>query len=125
MLIDAERDDKALEEHIGDDDDLAIAAITAAELLVGVELADRRRRKRRESFVSAVLETISIEHYDLGVARMHARLLAHVRRSGSPKGAQDLIIAATALASERELVSTDARAFDGLPEVVVRAVWRT
>ncbi len=113
-----------LEERIGDDDDVAIAAITAAELLVGVELADRRRRDRRESYVRAVLETISIERYDLAVARAHAGLLAHVRRSGSPKGAHDLIIAATALACDREVVSTDADAFADLPGIVLRPVWR-
>jgi tRNA(fMet)-specific endonuclease VapC len=125
VLIDAERDDEALEERIGDEDDVAVAAITAAELLVGVELADRRRRDRRESYVSEVLETVSIESYDLDVAREYARLLAHVRRSGNPKGAHDLIIAATAVAREREIVSADTGAFDGLPGVVLRAVGRS
>ena len=48
VLIDAERDNEALEQRIGDEDDVAMAAITAAELLVGVELADRRRRDDRQ-----------------------------------------------------------------------------
>lgn len=122
MLIDAERDNEALEQRIGDEDDVAMAAITAAELLVGVELADRRRRDRREQYVADVFKTVSIEGYDLDVARAHARLLAHVRRSGSPKGAHDLIIAATAVAREREIVSSDTSAFDGLPGVVLRPV---
>lgn len=124
MLIDAERDDEALEELIGDDDDVALAAITAAELLVGIELADRRRRARRESYVTEILETISIESYDIDVARAHARLLAHARRSGNPRGAHDLLIAATAVARDREIVSSDAKAFTGLPGVVLRSVGR-
>lgn len=120
VLIDAERDDEALEQRIGDDDDVAIAAITAAELLVGVELADRRRRDRRARYVADILTTVSIEGYDLDVARAHARLLAHARRSGSPRGAHDLIIAATAIARDRLLVSSDASAFAELPGVELR-----
>jgi tRNA(fMet)-specific endonuclease VapC len=55
------------------------------------------------------------------VAVQHAALLAHVRRAGRPRGAHDLIIAATARATDRVLVTTDAKAgFTDLPEVKVR-----
>ena len=73
MLIDAERDNKALEERIGDEDDVAMAAITAAELLVGVELADRRRRDRRQLYVTAIFETISIRCRSMPRARPTSR----------------------------------------------------
>jgi len=106
---------------IADEDDVAIAAVTIAELLVGVELADRRRRPPRERYVAAVIETISIESDDLDVARVHARLLGGVRRSGRPRGAHDLIIAATAVARGRVVVSADVAAFEDLPGVSVRA----
>jgi tRNA(fMet)-specific endonuclease VapC len=121
VLVDAERKGAAvLEELIGDTDDMAIAAISAAELAVGVELADGKRRARREAFVAAVLETVSIEDYDLDVAREHGALLAHTRRTGRPRGAHDLIIAATARARQREVVSTDLDGFAELPEVTLR-----
>jgi tRNA(fMet)-specific endonuclease VapC len=121
VLIDAERGGMAeLDELIGDSDDVAIAAITAAELLAGVELADPKRRAGREAFVAAVLEAVPAEGYDLDVAREHAALLAHTRRSGRPRGAHDLIIAATARACGREVVSAEHGGFAGLPEVVVR-----
>jgi tRNA(fMet)-specific endonuclease VapC len=35
FLIDAERDAAVLDELIGDEDDVAVAAVTVAELLVG------------------------------------------------------------------------------------------
>ena len=121
MLVDAERKGAAvLHELIGDTDDVAIAAISAAELAVGVELADGKRRARREAFVAAVLETVSIEDYDLDVAREHGALLAHTRRTGRPRGAHDLIIAATARARGREVVSADLDGFAELPEVTLR-----
>jgi tRNA(fMet)-specific endonuclease VapC len=100
---------------------VAIAAITAAELTVGVELADGKRRGRRAAFVAAVLDTVSVETYDLDVARVHGALLAHVRRSGRPRGAHDLVIAATARARGREVVTADSDGFIDLPEVLVRA----
>jgi tRNA(fMet)-specific endonuclease VapC len=118
----AERRRRRIDQAIEDDDDVAIAAITAAELLVGVELADGRHRHRREAFVAELLETLTVEDYTLSTARAHAHLLAHARESGRPRGAHDLMIAATAVASDRILVTADARGFTDLPAVEVRAV---
>lgn len=122
MLIDAERRGvAAIEGLVGDEDDAAIAAISVAELMVGVELADEKRREERKAFIAALLEAVSIEGYDVDVARAHGALLAHTRRSGTPRrGAHDLIIAATARACGREVVSTDPGGFEGLPEVTLR-----
>lgn len=103
-----------------------MAAVTAAELLVGVELADARYRQEREAFVEGILSTMPVEEYDLAVARSHAVLLAHTRRSGHMRGAHDLIIAATALSRDRIVVSADASAFEDLPGVSLRILsWPT
>jgi tRNA(fMet)-specific endonuclease VapC len=120
VFIDAEKRGRQLNRLIADDDDVAIAAVTAAELLVGVELADDARRLERAAFVRSVLDTVPIEDYDVQVARVHATLLAHVRRTGKPRGAHDLIIAATAAARDRFVVSADNTAFADLPGVAVR-----
>jgi tRNA(fMet)-specific endonuclease VapC len=117
VLITAERSSRRLNRLIGDGDDVAIAAITAAELLVGVELADNVRRPAREAFVREVLDAIAVEDYDVEVARAHATLLAHTRRSGRRRGAHDLIVSATAVARGRAVVSADATAFTELPGV--------
>jgi tRNA(fMet)-specific endonuclease VapC len=119
FLIDAERSSADLDEAIADDDDVAIAAITLAELRVGVLLADDRRRPGRAAFVEFVRDALTVVGYDGEVAEAHADLLAHVRRSGSPHGAHDLMIAATARATGREVVTADRRAFEELPGVEV------
>lgn len=82
-------------------------------------MAKGTRRKKRAQFVTAVLDAVAIEPYDLQVAEAHAALLAHVRRKGAPRGAHDLIIAATAQARERKVVSLDRRGFHKLPGVSV------
>jgi len=114
-LVDAERGRGSLGEAIDDGDDVAMAAITVAELRVGIQLAKGRRRDSRERFVAAILDAVSVEPYDLDVAEAHAALLAHVRQTGKPRGAHDLIIAATARARERQVVSSDG--FAELPGV--------
>jgi tRNA(fMet)-specific endonuclease VapC len=118
-LVDAERGGDSLGEAIGDGDDVAVAAITVAELRVGVQLAKGRRREKRERFVAAVLDAVSIEVYDLNVAEAHASLLAHVRRAGTPRSAHDLIIAATARARDRQVLSFDQAGFAELPGVSI------
>lgn len=116
-LIALERGTADLADVLPADGDVAISAITAAELLVGVELADERHRSRRETIVEGIINRIEIVAYDLDVARHHASLLAHTRRVGEPRGAHDLQIAATARASDRTLITTDTSAFAGLPGV--------
>ncbi len=101
------------------DDDLAIAAVTVAEFRTGIELADTvERAATRSRTLDAILSNVTVLDYTERTAALHARLLAFVRRSGTPRGAHDLIIAAHAAQSGRTLVSLDAKAkFDGLPGV--------
>jgi len=102
------------------DADVVMSAVTASELIVGIELADDQRRERRQRIVEGLLELIEVVPFDLQIAGHHATLLAHCRRAGQPRGAHDLQIAATARAKSRTLVTTEAHAFDDLPGVVAR-----
>ena len=120
FLIDADRSGESAAEAIDDDDEVAIAAVTVAELRVGVLLSAGSNQADRLAFLNDVLATIRIVDYDESIAESHAELLVHVRRQGRPRGAHDLIIAATAKASGREVLSADRAAFADLPGVQVR-----
>ncbi|MGH9193849.1 MAG: PIN domain-containing protein [Acidimicrobiales bacterium] len=120
FLVDTERTGDGLDEVIEDDDDVAVAAVTIAELLVGVELAVGSRRRSRRAFMEDVLGAIPVISYDRETAESHARLLVAAKRQGRPRGAHDLLIAATAHASGRTVVTADATGFADLPEVTVR-----
>jgi tRNA(fMet)-specific endonuclease VapC len=99
-------------------DDAAIATITAMELLVGVERADEAHRQARAVHVEALLSSLPIEVYNLSVARVHARLAVEALSKGRPRSAYDMMIAATAAATNRTLLTTDANAgFDQLTGV--------
>ena len=109
---------------VGDEDDVVVAAITAAELLVGVHLADARHKASRRKFIESLLSSIPVEPYDLEIARAHAGLLAHTRATGRARGAHDLLIAATARARSRTVVTADASGFQDLPDITVRLLPR-
>jgi tRNA(fMet)-specific endonuclease VapC len=120
FLIDSDRSGSVLDATIDDEDDVAVAAITIAELRVGVLLSTGKSRRTRQAFLDEVLVTMPILNYDLDVAEAHAELLAEVRRQGSPRGAHDLVIAATARATRRVVTTADLTAFDQLSGVEVR-----
>lgn len=121
-LVDAERSGADLDESIDDEDDVAIAAVTVAELRVGALLATGQRRVARFSFVDDVVRGLDVVDYDVDVAEAHAELLVAVRSQGGPRGAHDLIIAASARATDREVVSADGAGFHDLPGVRTRIV---
>jgi tRNA(fMet)-specific endonuclease VapC len=99
-------------------DDAAIAAITAMELLVGVERADQAHRQARAIRVEAILSSLPVEPYNVGVARVHARLAAEAMAKKRTRSANDMMIAATAASSSRVLLTTDSSAgFDQLTGV--------
>jgi tRNA(fMet)-specific endonuclease VapC len=91
-------------------DDAAIASVTAMELLVGVERADEAHKQARSVRVEAVLASLPIEDYTVAVARIHARLAVQAMSTGKQRSAYGLMIAATAAATNRILLTTDAKA---------------
>lgn len=108
--------------QVSETDDIAIAAITLAELRHGVLAADAAHRPAREQFVDDVQETIEVLPYTRSTAEEHAALLDHVRRAGKPRGAHDLIIAAHARQTGRQVVTLDVNArFSELPGVGILA----
>ena len=95
---------------------MAIAAITASELLVGVLRADTQERQiRRSVFVEWVLEHIPAVSLDIQVARVHAILWAQLLETGYQIGVVDLLIAATAIATEYTVLTINERDFRRVP----------
>ena len=90
-----------------------IAALTVSELLVGVHRADTEdRRSRRLAFVEGVLARTKVLDFTTATARIHAGLLAELQRHGTPIGAHDLLIAATAIAAGCAVVTTHPAEFE-------------
>ena len=101
-LLDGERDTE----------EVAMAAITASELLHGVHRLKRAvSRARAARFVEDLLALIPVIPFDLEVARVHARLDAELSAAGRAVGDADLLIASTAVALDYRIATRDMRSF--------------
>ena len=98
-----------------DAQDIAISAITRAELRYGVEMMDKfdKRRKR----VDLMLKELSALPWSVEAADEFGRVKASLRRNGTPVGEFDTQIAAHALADKLILVTHNIRHFEKVPDL--------
>lgn len=101
---------------------LAVAAITLAELAAGPhatdDLTERARRQERLQLTEATFDAIP---FDAACARAYGRVYAETLAAGRKargKRAIDLLIAATALASQLPLYTANPADFDGLDALI-------
>ncbi len=123
VLIAAERGDLALDvlSTRYADEDVAISAVTASELLHGVHRArTAAQRHRRQAFVEGLLAQLPVIAFDLSVARVHASIWADLAKRGVAVGERDLMIGATAIAKNYTVATRDERSFSKIPGLSVQ-----
>ena len=108
-------------------DELAVAAITLAELAAGPHAtSDPRERARRQQRLQLAESTFDPVPFDASCARAYGLIYAETAQSGRKargKRALDLLIAATALAADLPLYTANVDDFIGLDRFVeLRAV---
>jgi predicted nucleic acid-binding protein len=105
---------------LGNDEPVAMAAITAAELLHGVHRLRGVRQARASRFVETLLAEIPVRPFDLAAARLHGMLSADLTARGIAVGPHDLLIAATAVALGYDVATRDMRSFARIKGLTVR-----
>jgi tRNA(fMet)-specific endonuclease VapC len=120
FLIDAERSGDSLDEWLDDDDEAATAAITVSEIASRCAVENGGDPRRPACLPRGRDGGHPRRRVRRAVAEAHAELLVDVRREGRRRGAHDLMIAATAKATGRLVVTADRAAFVDLPGVQVR-----
>jgi tRNA(fMet)-specific endonuclease VapC len=98
-------------------DDVAIAAITAAELFYGAEKSLRPIENR--SLVEQFLITVPVLHTDLPIIRLFAQLKVEIESAGRPLPDADILIAATCLAHCDRVVTGNSAHFSRFPGLVI------
>lgn len=97
-----------------------ISAITMSELLVGTHLANTEARHlKRTTFVETIISKIKIIDFTKAESRIHAKLYAHLHKTGNMIGAHDLIIAATALTHNYAVLTSNHSEFVRVPGLTV------
>lgn len=114
LLIDLEKGNAAIESLLGEEE-RAISVITVSELLHGVLRAQGATRARRQAFVEHLLAGLQAIPITELVARIHADIWSGLADRGEPIGAQDLWIAATALAHGLGIATRNNSHFDRIP----------
>ena len=98
------------------EEDVAISAITASELLHAVHRAKTAaQRHRRQAFVEGLLAQLPVIAFDVTVARIQASLWANLAKRGTVVGERDLMIGATAVATDYNIATRDERSFPKIP----------
>jgi tRNA(fMet)-specific endonuclease VapC len=113
VIIAAERGDEELEVWLSSlaDDQLAVAAVTVAELWHGVERASPRHKDLRRSYLQEFLSAVPILPYTESTAYEHARIWADLVSRGEMIGLYDVIVAATAMQRRSAVASFNRRHF--------------
>ncbi len=124
VLIAADRGQLDIESLLdgasGADDPIGIAAITASELLHGVHRLTGLRFAQAQAFVDRCLAILPVMPFDRQTAHVHAALAADLGRKGTPMGAHDLIIAATAVRLGYVVATRDRRSFARIEDLAVQ-----
>ncbi|MBN2298618.1 MAG: type II toxin-antitoxin system VapC family toxin [Deltaproteobacteria bacterium] len=122
-IIHLERNTGRILELVKDagDEPFGISIITVSELLHGVERATTEAiRVKRQAFIEGILEQFPVMPFDMPAARVHARIWATLAKKGEIIGAHDLIIAATAISLDYEIVTSNKKDFAKIEGLRVR-----
>lgn len=96
--------------------DIAVSAVTEAELWFGVR---KSGSKRLQQAVSGFLDAVQVLDLDRGAARAYGTLRHLLESRGSPIGIADTMIAAQALSSTLVLVTNNRQHFRRVPRLHV------
>lgn len=102
--------------------DVGVSIITKAELYYGSAKSQTPERSREKQL--EFLQTIQTVYFDEATALIYGEVRAHLDRQGTPIGANDLLIASTALANKLILVTHNTREFGRIPNLILED-WET
>lgn len=92
-----------------------VSIITQAELFYGSAKSQTPEKSRAKQ--TEFLQTVNIILFDEPCAVIYGGIRAHLDKQGTPIGANDLLIASTALANDLILVTHNTREFVRVPNL--------
>jgi predicted nucleic acid-binding protein len=97
-----------------------ISVITVSELFSGVHLAKSiEQRIRRTVFVENIISNLPVLDLNTEIAKIYAELYAHALKQGKRAGTNvhDLQVAATAIAGNHFILTSNIKDFNSIPGV--------
>ncbi len=103
-------------------DQVAISSITEFELRYGMEQTSKLKSKSK-SIVEAILSEVKTLNFESKEAVIAAKIRNNLRVLGTPIGPYDFLIAATALANDLILVTSNEKEFTRIQDLKIEN-WR-
>lgn len=103
--------------------DMAISAITIAEILYGIEKSPTRKKERREK-LDAIRSELELVPFDILAAEEYGIIRSDLEKKGTPISERDLQIAAIACAHNLVVVTHNTKEFNRVPGLKVED-WAT
>ena len=95
--------------------EIGISSIVLAELWYGIRLS--RKREHNEAVLNEFLKYVTVLDWPEQAPPEYGMIRAHLKKKGTPIGANDLLIAAHALALDAVLVTDNIREFERIPSL--------
>lgn len=99
--------------------DLVISSVVYAELCYGIENSDSPKKQQRFEQLEQFIQGLQIIAWDKVAAQHYGIIRAELKRSGTPIGNNDLLIAAHARSLNAILVTNNEREFNRVSHLAV------
>jgi len=103
--------------------DIFISSLTVMEVKYGLAI-NLQRAIKIQSLIETLLGTITILPFGVEEAEQAAKIRSILKIAGTPIGAYDVLIAATALTQNHILVTSNVREFQRVPNLQIEN-WRS
>ncbi|MDO9265059.1 MAG: type II toxin-antitoxin system VapC family toxin [Desulfosalsimonadaceae bacterium] len=98
--------------------DLAISAITLAEILYGIEKSPVRKQERRQR-IDSICSQLEVIVFDEHAAETYGIIRARLERNGTPISERDLQIASIGLAGQYIVVTHNTKEFERIAGLAI------
>lgn len=102
--------------------DIAVSCITVMEINYGLSI-NLQKAKKISPIIEELLNSITILQFCTKEAQITASIRAFLKENGTPIGAYDVLIAATALSAGLILVTANTKEFQRIPDLKIMN-WR-
>lgn len=103
--------------------EIFVSSLTVMEVKYGLAINPQRAVKI-QSIIATLLDSITILPFDSKEAEQAAQIRSFLKLAGSPIGAYDLLIAATAVINNHIMVTSNVREFQRVPNLKIEN-WRS
>ena len=98
--------------------DLAISAITLAEILYGIEKSPVRKQERRQR-IDSICSQLEVIVFDEHAAETYSIIRARLERNGTPISERDIQIASIAIAGQYIVVTHNTKEFERIAGLAI------